>query len=206
MSKTQTLFLTSPREFFIEAIDDGLNKRHVKTVPAVRAYLVELLEFYLDARNLFDQNNSEAINKQPTTLAEMLLTATNANHLEKIELLKKLGDRSLYISGFFGDSLQRKLVDIDYYAEMGGVAYGTLASHTKEDTKSQVYKIFSRNFIEYVDVLTYVSQNSMIQSDQGVLRLYDRYMRTGSELAREKLIEMGVLTVPADQAKLARQD
>src|SRR6185312_8415266 len=179
---------------------------NVKAVPAVQTYLVSLLEHYLDARNLFEEPAGEGENKKPETLAEMFLLAANSDRVGKVDLLKKLGDRSLYISGFFGDSLERKIVDIDYYAEMGGAAYGSLADHVSDDMVAQVYRIFSREFLAYVDVLTYISQQSMIQSDQSLLRLYDRYMRTGSELAKEKLIEMGVLTLPKDQAKLARQD
>jgi hypothetical protein len=210
MSQSQdfrkTVLLASPREFFVEMVDHGLNKRNVKAVPAVQSYLVSLLEYYLDARNLFDESFSESGERKSKTLAEMFLVAANASPGDKVGLLKKLGDRSLYISGFFGDSLERKIVDIDYYAEMGGAAYGSLADHVSDDMMAQVYRIFSREFLSYVDVLTYISQRSMIQSDQSLLRLYDRYMRTGSELAKEKLIEMGVLTLPQDQAKLARQD
>lgn len=198
--------IASPREYFFEMVDNGLSKRNVKAVPAVQNYLVSLLEYYLDARNLFDESTGEAGKKSPETLAEMFLLAVNSDRTGKVDLLKKLGDRSLYISGFFGDSLERKIVDIDYYAEMGGAAYATLANHVSDDMVAQVYRIFSREFLAYVDVLTYISQQSMIQSDQSLLRLYDRYMRTGSELAKEKLIEMGVLTLPKDQAKLARQD
>ena len=89
---------------------------------------------------------------------------------------------------------------------MGGAAYASLADCVREDDSAQVYRIFSQRFIEFVDVLTYISQQSSVHTDQGLLQLYDRYMRTGSELAKEKLIEMGVLTLPTDQAKLARQD
>lgn len=202
----KSFLIASPREYFFEMVDNGLSKRNVKAVPAVQNYLVGLLEYYLDARNLFDESTGEAGSKNSDTLAEMFLQAANSDRVGKVDLLKKLGDRSLYISGFFGDSLERKIVDIDYYAEMGGAAYGSLADHVSDDMVAQVYRIFSREFLAYVDVLTYISQQSMIQSDQSLLRLYDRYMRTGSELAKEKLIEMGVLTLPKDQAKLARQD
>lgn len=202
----KTFLIASPREYFFEMVDSGLAKRNVKAAPAVQSYLVGLLEHYLDARNLFDESTNEANNKNPGTLAEMFLLAANSDRVGKVDLLKKLGDRSLYISGFFGDSLERKIVDIDYYAEMGGAAYGSLAAHVSDDLAAQVYRVFSRDFLAYVDVLTYISQKSMIQSDQSILRLYDRYMRTGSELAKEKLIEMGVLTLPKDQAKLTRQD
>ncbi len=200
------IFLVSSREFFLEMVSSGLSNRKIRTVPAVQGYLVNLLEHYLDSRNLFDEPTDDVGNRKPTTLAEMFLTAANSHPTEKLELLKKLGDRSLYISGFFGDSLNRKLIDIDYYAEMGGAAYASLADTVKEDTTAQVYRTFSNRFLEFVDVLSYISQQSLVHTDQGLLRLYDRYLRTGSELAKEKLIEMGVLTLPVDQAKLTRQD
>jgi hypothetical protein len=60
--------------------------------------------------------------------------------------------------------------------------------------------------LEFVDVLTFISETTAIQSDQSVLRLYDRYVRTGSALAKEKLIELGVIPVDAEQAKIAKQD
>lgn len=204
-SNSQSLFV-SPREYFSEVVEAAMTKRNLQTYPAVRKYLVDLLEHYLDARNLHDQRLDHSGSPVPTTLAEMYLKANSAEISEKRELLKKLGDRSLYISGFFGDSLERKIVDIDYYADMGGAAYECLAHVSKEDTTAKVYKVFSQRFLEFVDVLSYISQQSFVQSDQSILRLYDRYLRTGSELAREKLIEMGVVTVSKDNIKLIRQD
>jgi hypothetical protein len=189
--------ITSPREYFSEVVETGLIKRNIKATPAVQIYLVGLLEYYLDARNLFEK---------PDTLAETYLLANNSSPAEKVELLKKLGDKSLYVSGFFGDSLSRKLVDIDYYAGMGGAAYASLADCVREDATAQVYRIFSQRFFDFVEVLTYISQQTSIHTDEGLLRLYDRYMRTGSELAKEKLLELGVLTLPSDQAKLSQQD
>lgn len=168
--------------------------------------MVNLLQYYLDAKNLFDPDFDEAGRRIPKTLAEMYLIANNAEDtLLKVELLKKLGDRSLYMSGFFGDSLQRKIVDVDYYVHMGGVAYATLASCVREDISAKVYTTISRRFIEFVDVLTYISHNSFIKSNESVLRLYDRYLTTGSELAREKLCEIGVLPIGLDQGKRGRQ-
>jgi len=134
------------------------------------------------------------------------MLATQSETKTKIELLKKLADKSLYMSGFFAESFQRKIIDVDYYAEIGGSAYYQLSSVTKEDTMAKVYSVFSSRFVDFMDVLTLISQNSLVQSNQSVLRLYDQYLRTGSELAREKLIEMGVLTLPLDQAKLTRQN
>lgn len=168
--------------------------------------MVDLLQHYLDAKNLFDPDFDETGRRIPKTLAEMYLLANNAeDQVIKVELLKKLGDRSLYMSGFFGDSLQRKIVDVDYYVNMGGVAYATLASCVREDTSAKVYSTISKRFVDFVDVLTYISHSSFIKSNESVLRLYDRYLTTGSELAREKLTEMGVLPLGQDQSKRGRQ-
>jgi len=201
------MLITSGQDFFKEVVDEAIAKRNVQVGPSIKNYLVSVLVHYLDARNLFEQDvNQTTGRKEDETLAEMYLRANQSPLAEKQGLLKKLGDRTLYISGFFGDSLERKIVDIDYYAEMGGAAYAGLASCVHEDTLAQVYKTFSRQFLDFVDVLTYISQRSMVQSDQNILRLYDRYLRTGSPLAREKLAEIGVVTIPADQIKLTKQD
>lgn len=200
-----TDFFVSPKDYFQELVRKGLESRRLETYPHVESYLVNLLEHYLDARNLYEPDVDETGQRRPQTLAEMYMVASQSEPSVRVELLKKMGDKSLYISGFFGDSLERKIVDIDYYAEMGGAAYRDLASVTREDTVARVYAVFSRRFIEFVDVLTHVSQSALIQNNQSVLRLYDRYLRTGSELARERLLEMGVLAVPRDQAKGSRQ-
>lgn len=192
-------FFVSSKEYFTSVLREGLEKRRVEAFPRVESYLVDLLQHYLDARNLFDSEKSESGQRPLTTLAEIYLTATNAEPSTRAELLKKLGDRTLYISGFFGDSLSRKVVDLDYYVDMGGAAYRELAEFTREDGLARVYSVFSKRFVDYVDVLTYISQKSLIQTDQGLLRLYDQYLRTGSELAREKLIELGVLNLSRDQ-------
>lgn len=194
----QSQILVSPRQYFVEMVETGLTKRKVQTYPAVQSYLVDLLQHYLDARNLNEKSDA--------TLAEMYLTAASLEGAQKIALLKVLADRSLYISGFFGDSLKRKLVDLDYYVEIGGAAYAGLATYSREDTTAAIYRVFAKRFHEFVDVLTYISEASGVQSDESVLRLYERFVRTGSELAKEKLLELGVMPLDADQIKLSRQD
>jgi hypothetical protein len=201
---SNNLFVT-PREYFGDLVKQGLVQRRIDTYPIVQAYLVELLEFYMDARNLFQLEDTSGRRRQET-LAELFLRANNSEPATRIELLKRLGDTSLYVSGFFGDSLERKVVDIDYYADMGGTAYATLAHCFKQDTKALLYQEISRRFIEFVDVLTFISQKSFVNSDESVLRLYERYLRTGSEMARDRLVEMGVMTIPSEQVRNIKQN
>lgn len=197
------VFLT-PEAHFSEAIKEACENRQIKTPPAVQVYLVQLLQFYLDSRNLHQETTTDSADRPPQTFAEMYLTALNSEANKRRELMRSVADRALYMTGFFADSLQRKTVDIDYYIDIGSAAYFNLHTWCREDSLAHVYKTFSKRFMDFVEVLNYISEKSMVQADQNVLRLYDRYLRTGSELAREKLNELGVVTLPKEQLKLSK--
>ena len=197
------VFLT-PEQHFSEAVKEACESRQIKTRPTVEVYLVQLLQHYVDTRNLHIHLQTDSREKPPETFAEMYMTAIGAENPKNRELMRIVADRALYLTGFFGDSLQRKIVDLDYYIEIGSAAYSNLSSWTREDSLADVYKTFSSRFSDYVGVLSYISEKSQVQSDRDVLRLYDRYLRTGSDLAREKLSELGVLTVPKEQLKVTK--
>ena len=178
-------------DFFRDMVTHALRKCTVNADPMVSDYLVDLLSFYMNANNLHKKDESHG----QKTLIEQLFAAHASDINMKRELLKNLGDSSLYVSGFFGDSLKKKIVDIDYYAEIGMQAYGSLAVHTDRETIGQVYEEFSKRFLKYVDVLTFISQLVFIQSQEDILRLYDRYLSTGSDLAKQQLIDMDILNL-----------
>jgi hypothetical protein len=96
------------------------------------------------------------------------------------------------VSGFFADSLRRKLVDVDYYANIGGVAYQALSRH-ETDTLSPVFAELAAKFIAFVDVLTEVSERSSCASNMDLLRLYERWLKTGSRHSGQLLVERGVV-------------
>src|ERR1700740_3441311 len=142
------VFLT-PEQHFSEVIKEACKHRQIKTQPDVEIYLVQLLRFYLDSNNL---------HKYRDTFAELYLRAMNAENPEKKELMRVVADRALYLTGFFGDSLQRKIVDIDYYAEIGSAAYSNLHVWSREESLSRVYQTFSTRFMDFVEVLNYISE------------------------------------------------
>lgn len=192
----------SPRDYFKEAVKDAFNRRRIEASVYVEDYLVQILENYIVAERF---KADEQINERSATLAETLLRAVQADHATKVDLLKKLGDRTLYVCGFFSDSFSRKIIDVDYCAEMGGTAYGILAQSTRQDDLSNVYHIYSRRFVEFVDALNYISEKAQLQSSDNVLRIYDRYLKTGSELAREKLHDLGIVPISKNDQKKVSQ-
>lgn len=197
------VFIT-PEEHFSEVVHEACAHRQVKTHPQIEAYLVQVLKQYVVSNNFHHPMQTETESKVPDTFAEMYLIALNSETAKKKELMRTVAEKSLYLTGFFADSLTKKVVDIDYYTQIGSAAYSNLAAWTKEDALSTVFNVVSRRFTDFVYVLNYVSEKSLIQSNPDVLKLYDRYLRTGSELAREKLTELGVVTLPKEQLKLSK--
>ena len=205
-SVTTNALLTSCRDYFSEVIDEGM--QHTKFYPSkmARFYLLEIMEQFLSSDNLFEMEKQTGEDGQPSTgtLAEMLLTATNEKHGVRVNLLKKLADTSLYISGFLGDSLKYKIIDIDYYADIGCVAYQRLSKVIKDESFQELYMEFATDFMSFMDLLTFFSHKSNIQTNTDLLRLYDRYVKTGSRVAKEFLETQGMISA-GDENSLDRE-
>ncbi len=200
--------LFNAREYFGSMVEEAVEKRQIHSSRGEQEYLITLLEHFLDARNLYDEptvDEQTGLRKE-LSFSEIYLTAIQSEKSAQFELFKKLADRSLYISGFFGDSLNRKIIDVDFYVDLGGAAYANLSQISTERPMVEVYRTFSMRFVEFVDVLAYISHQSFIKSNEGILRLYDRYIKTGSGLAKDKLIELGVLNLDKALLKKSRQD
>jgi hypothetical protein len=187
------------QEHFRSLVSEASQHLKLKPLPVVQDYLVRLLEYHVQTDHLFPKTSS--------TLAELWLEAQNSSEIAiQREKLKSLGDRALYISGYFSESLQRKIVDIDYYIQMGELAFSHLSEISRTETQGQVYRVLSKKFPRWVEMIRYVAIRSFPKSDTGLLRLYEQYLKTGSELARSQLVERGVVTISQDQLKKANQD
>lgn len=165
--------------------------------------LNETTEFYLV--NLlcdFSRRDKKNITPGEEPLAFMYKRAREANPTERVVLLKDLGDVALYMSGFFTDFIERSLVDVDYYISMGGTAYsdlsGLVGAQRHGGTFAEMYNQLAVRFTELVDILNQISDRSAKNSDadKDLLKLYDRWTRTGSERIRKLLLAKGLLTAP----------
>jgi hypothetical protein len=108
------------------------------------------------------------------------------------EALRSVGDLSLFVAGFFSDSLNRKLVDIDYYVMLGGRAYESLSRFERE-TFAPAFAELAGSFVSFVDVLNDVSEQCTMTSNADVLRLYEKWLRTGSRRDGQRLVERGIV-------------
>lgn len=168
-------------EYFKELVDGALARQGVVAGELTAFYVVQLLTGFLRRR---------ADDAEP--LALKLARALESGGSEQRASLKEIGDVSLFISGFFADSLRRKLVDVDYYVSIGGCAYNVLRRH-ETDTFSPVFAELADNFVSFVDVLSEVSERSACASNMDLLRLYERWLKTGSSRSGHLLVERGVV-------------
>src|SRR6056297_1710908 len=108
-----TQLILDSNDFFNTLVEEAFAERKVTTYPQIQTYVVDVLKHHLFIENLYDDEDASG-KKTRKTLAELFLQAGQESKEQRLGKLKTLGDRSLYISGFFSDSFQRKIIDVDY--------------------------------------------------------------------------------------------
>jgi hypothetical protein len=181
-------------EYFKELVERALTHQGLATDEHTAFYVVQLLASYLQRPVGGDIHDDKP-------LAVRLAEALESGGMQQRTTLRQIGDVSLFTSGFFSVSLQRKLVDVDYYVAIGGFAYNAL-SRVETDMLSPVYAELAQKFVAFVDVLSEVSERTSCMSNADLLRLYEKWLKTGSRRSGQLLIEKGV--VPNASIKSAR--
>src|SRR6266481_5379446 len=180
----------SIKEFFRDVLQRAIANQRADVQPFTELYLVNLLHEYLSSEALYVQADDGTWQQKP--LAFLLKEALEEAGAARVRLLRRLGDTSLFVSGFFPDSLARRssLVDVDYYIAMGGRAYDAVARHAAERS---LWEELADKFRLLVDLLNEVSERTLASTDSGLIRLYERWMKTGSERLAAALVRQGVV-------------
>jgi hypothetical protein len=179
--------------FFNEVVEDAIKARRVDATDGATRYLVALLADYAHpapgAENALDR---------PLTLAldEALRAPAPAERFEKLRLL---GDGVLYGCGFFGDHFEARGVDPKYLHGLGTRAYGAASSmlrHGPDDVGPDVFGELASKFDAFVEVVAEVADATIAMSGEnarGLLRVYERWLKTGSERLASALTSRGVV-------------
>jgi len=176
----------TPVEYFKELVESSLSRQRVRAGDLTEFYLVNLLCQYVRV----DASPHHAEEGQP--LALRLARALESGGFEQRVRLRGVGDSSLFVSGFFSDSLARGSVDVDYYRALGECAYASL-SRTEDEAFAEVFAELSRRFVAYMDVLADISDRTSLASATDVLRVYEKWLRTGSERDGQRLVDRGIV-------------
>ena len=178
----------TPDEYFKDLVEAALARQHVHASQFASYYVVNLLCRFVrpHARIAFADDGP---------LALQLKRALESAGAEQRERLRNLGDVSLFTSGFFSDSLHRRVVDVDYYVSMGEYAYGSLGRRDAE-ALGDVFSELARKFVVFVDVLSDVSDHTSLARRSDLLRTYERWARTGSPKEAQRLLDHGIIPAP----------
>jgi hypothetical protein len=187
----------SPVEFFKEQVEAACLRQRLHPQPHTSYYVVALLSQYANPGGA----SAGEVMGVTEPLGLRLLRALDSGGTSQRLGLKQVGDASLVISGFFSDSLRRRLVDVDYYISLGGYAYRSLVAN--DDRFSPIFAELAEKFVAFVDVLSEVSGRSQLTNDADLLRLYEKWLRTGSRRDGDLLAERGI--VPTSSATLRLQ-
>jgi hypothetical protein len=166
--------------FFHEVLTDALESMKVAATEPAGWYLVSLLGDFTRAR----------LPDEPLSLK--LAHSVSADPGERVKTLKEVGDTSLYVAGFFAESLSRKLVDADYYIGLGRGAYAELAGRMGAGSITEVYRELAEGFPGFVEVLAEVRRRVDF-AGADIMKLYEQWLRTRDEWIEKKLRALGVL-------------
>jgi hypothetical protein len=174
----------TPSEYFRELVQSAMQNQHLEAGELTAFYLVNLLTGFVHIDRV-----EAARDEEP--LGIRFAKALQEAGIRQRDGLRQVGDLSLFISGFFADSLNRRLVDVDYYIQLGESAYGSLAH--RDVTFGEVFNELSEKFPAFVDVLGEVSEQSALTSNTDVLRLYEKWVRTKSRRSGDLLVARGIV-------------
>lgn len=185
---------SSVTEYFHESIDAAMSNQSLEAEPTTVYYVVNLLTSFTRSENFYERSD-DGLSLKPLALiyADALEGATPE---ERHRALRRLGDVALFISGLFSQSLNRKVVDVDYYIAMGGSAYGYLSNSLRGtlhgEALSDVFDELSNKFTDFVEVLGEVGDCSALSNDRDIMRAYELWIKTGSRRAARQLKNAGI--------------
>ena len=135
----------------------------------LQEYLVDLLHFYLKSERL---NLNQATHGFESSLAALSEKIQQAPRSERIYFLKRMGDFTLYISGFLRDSFFKKVVSVSYYEALGQNAYSSLSGIY--GSKNNIFESLAEQFHELSQDLFHVQkrakENLQSQTDRFLVK------------------------------------
>lgn len=174
-------------DYFHEHVERAAHDRRLDVSKDTTLYLVTLLE----GRARADRPESPE-----DTLAELHGRAAHSPPAEQARTYRELGDRSLYMLGYFADHLDNRIVGPSYYANMGAAAYDrvdTLFKLVFADAFGPVFRELARSFESCVRVLADVRDAHADKRPSDLLSVYERWLATGDESLAARLREGGLV-------------
>ncbi len=178
--------------YFQEVICDAIRAKHVDATEAATSYLVSLL-------CSFTHPSEAEMSSEQRPLTFLLHDAMTAPSGERFRRLRALGDQALYALGFFGGHIAWKGIDKRYVSSVGSTAYTHAAGMLRVKDRAGGAPVLSElatKFDRFAGVLADVAEGTIAcgaRDERSVVKLYERWLRTGSSRLAEELGARGIL-------------
>ena len=173
----------SPAEYFRQRVASVMKQQQAEIDHEVEFYIVNMMCDFIQPQKVassFDQ-----------PLALNLLAAMEATGSEQQLKFKALGDVSVYVAGFFQESLVRRCTSIDYHAKIGAVAYRALAALVCGRERS-LYEKVAASVTQMIDIMAEVGAAEGMHHSSDILSTYSRWLRNQSERSYKALLAAGI--------------
>lgn len=108
--------------------------------------------------------------------------------------LQGVGDGALYLSGLFGEHVERAQGSTSFYVQAGSFAYREAAALARGEEGSAPVALveLGAQFPRFVDVLAEVAESQALGSvTRSIVQLYDRWKNADSQRAVEEMARRG---------------
>jgi hypothetical protein len=196
VSKPPTIAISpSISQYFEGVVTDAVKARQISATNAAVSYIVGILCDFAHP----DEDVGGALS-QPLTF--LLRDALDAPGPERFRKLRALGDGVLYAMGFFGEHIDLRGADRGYVVIVGRAAYDNAAAMLRQGQGARaaqgpdVLAELAMKFEHFVDVLADVADGTLARGardERSVVKLYERWLKTGSTRIAEELGARGIL-------------
>lgn len=193
MSEPSIALSPSMTSFFEGVVTEVVESRGVDASPGAIRYVVGLLCDFAHP----DAETEGTLSQPVTFLYRDALSATGAERFRK---LRALGDGVLYGAGFFGGHIEQRGVDRSYVVGVGATAYDHAATMLRRNGGGalggpDVLGELARKFERFVELVAAVAESTLAaaaRDARGVLKLYERFLHTGSSQLAGELANRGI--------------
>jgi hypothetical protein len=179
---------TNLQGFFFEGLNT-LNKKSLCPVPeSVIYYSSDVLDKFALSQDFFEISDGKVREK---ILGMKLLEATQLGRDEQRKVYKEVADMSLLVCGYFSESTNKKLVDAQYYSQIGKMAYSQLnnVAPTFLDIPS-FYNMFATCFESITTLMSILATQSRNGLDNNLI--FNKVMKN-EEVSEKELLVSGMI-------------
>jgi hypothetical protein len=172
---------------FHDLVQEAMAQQQIASSETTECYLVHMLERFASPgrQDLLDP-----------PLGVDYMRAFELPAAQRFDTLRRVADTALFVTGVFVDCLDRGLVGPDYYTALGRNAYAHLSTEMRRGGLGDSFVELADRFPDFVRVLGAISALELFRSEQDALRLYRRWLQTGSAREADLLVRRGLIPVP----------